>query len=138
MANHFIVPAPGQQLAPVVRRVQTIAKSVGENFRIDKSMPSPRLVVGEKTIQRWHELNAQRRAADVEAKAAVAARRAEQLAAAREVAEALSAPVTEEPAEPEAEEPDDAEPEAEVPVAKKAAVKKSAPPAKKRKSPSTK
>jgi hypothetical protein len=85
MPNHYIVPAPGQQFAPVVRRVVLIGRSVGENVRIDKSMPTPRLLVGDKTLARWHELNAVRKAADVEAAANVAQRRAEAAAAASAV-----------------------------------------------------
>lgn len=82
MASHYIVPATGQQFAPVVRRVVNIAKSVGENVRIDKSMPTARLVVGDRTLARWHELNRARKAVDVEAAADIAQRRAEAAAAA--------------------------------------------------------
>jgi hypothetical protein len=104
MASHYIVPAPGQQFAPVVRRVVLIGRSVGENVRIDKSMPTPRLVVGDKTLERWHTLNAARKAADSEAAAAIAQRRADAAAAA-------AAPEGDGSAEPPA--PTDTEPGAE-------------------------
>ena len=95
MPNHYIVPAAGQQFAPVVRRVVQIGRSVGENVGIDKSMPSPRLIVGDKTIARWHQLNAARKAADTEAAAALAQKRAD-------AAKAAAEPVPpQEPSEPE-------------------------------------
>lgn len=127
MPNHYIVPPPGQQFAPVVRRISGIAKSVGENFRIDKAMSTPRIVVGDKTLARWHELNAVRKAVDTEAAAQTAQRRAEAQAAREAEAAAAAAPPAPEVDEESTPDPEP-EPEAAPKApAKKAAAKKAAP-----------
>lgn len=87
----YIVPAAGQKLDPVVRRVVGYAKQVGENVRIDRSTPRPRLEVGPKTLARWRETNAARLAADRAAHAGMLERRAA-------AAEPPAAPTKTEPA----------------------------------------
>lgn len=125
MASHYIVPAAGQQFAPVVRRVVGIARSVGENVRIDKSMPTPRLVVGDKTLERWHALNAARKAADAEAAAAIAQRRTEAAAVPEHTGPAEpSGPTGPEPGAEDATKGDDEPKPEEKAPAKKAAARK--------------
>lgn len=123
MPNHYIVPAAGQQFAPVVRRVVQIGRSVGENVGIDKSMPTPRLIVGDKTIARWHQLNAARKAADTDAAAALAQKRADAAKAAKAPTPPQEPSEPERPAEP-AEVKATATPQEKPPVKKAAASRK--------------